>query len=57
MLAKQAFSNWQNLNSPRGRFASEVSKAKHQLDYSLISNHLCTTTLSLSLLSSDYLSD
>ncbi len=50
-IAKQAFSDWRNLNLPHGRFASEVSKAKHQLDYSLISNHLCTTTLSLSLLS------
>ncbi len=34
MIAKQAFSDWRNLNSPYGRFASEVSKAKHQLDYS-----------------------
>ncbi len=33
-IAKQAFSDWKNLNSPCGRFASEVSKAKHQLDYS-----------------------
>jgi hypothetical protein len=33
-IAKQAFSNWRNLNSPHGRFASEVSKTKHQLDYS-----------------------
>ncbi len=46
MIAKQAFSNWRNLNSPHGRFASEVSRAKHQLDYSKISNHLYTTTLS-----------
>jgi hypothetical protein len=33
-IAKRAFSDWRNLNSPHGRFASEVSKAKHQLDYS-----------------------
>ncbi len=33
-IAKQAISNWRNLNSPCGRFASEVSKAKHQVDYS-----------------------
>jgi hypothetical protein len=33
-IAKQAFSDWKNLNSLCGRFASEVSKAKHQLDYS-----------------------
>ncbi len=46
MIAKQAFSNWRNLNSPRGSFASEVSKAKHQLDYSYISNHLYTITSS-----------
>ena len=34
MISKQAFNNWRNLNSPHGRFASEVSKTKHQLDYS-----------------------
>jgi hypothetical protein len=33
-IAKQALSNGRNLNSPCGRFASEVSIAKHQLDYS-----------------------
>jgi hypothetical protein len=33
-IAKQAFSDWRNLNSLHGRFASEVSKTKHQLDYS-----------------------
>ncbi len=33
-IAKQAFSDWRNLNSPHGRFASEVSKTEHQLDYS-----------------------
>ncbi len=33
MIAKRAFSDWRNLNSQCGRFASEVSKAKHQLDY------------------------
>jgi hypothetical protein len=34
VTAKRAFSDWKNLNSPCGRFASEVSKAKHQLNYS-----------------------
>jgi hypothetical protein len=33
-IAKRVFSNWGNSNSPCGGFASEVSKAKHQLDYS-----------------------
>jgi hypothetical protein len=33
-IAKQAFGDERNSNSPRGRFVSEVSKSKHQLDYS-----------------------
>jgi hypothetical protein len=28
MIAKQAFSDWRDLNSPHGRFASENSKTK-----------------------------
>jgi hypothetical protein len=31
-IAIQVFGDERNSNSPRGRFVSEVSKSKHQLD-------------------------